>query len=33
MRAIGWRPAEIMAMPWDEALAEIEIAHALENGR
>lgn len=33
MRAAGWRPAELMAMPWDEFLAELEIAHGLENGR
>lgn len=33
MRAVGWPPADIMAMPWDDCLAELQIAHTLETGR
>ncbi len=33
MKTVGWRPAELMSLPWNEFLAELDIAHALENGR
>ncbi len=32
-RAIGWSMAEIMAMPWDEFLAEVDEARAIEGAR